>query len=303
MQSDAPLNKFKPDTIPGPGCAACLQGLMQATLAGAGLEPGDEESLRAEIAARIETGLAQGRAPAHIATGFFKLARERSGVADPFVAKKAADFEAARAAVAQLGPQPDEFAVRARVAILGNVLDHFFLADTSRLWAQGSGLDMGHDDLALAEARLHPGAQVVVLADNCGEQSFDRLLVEHLEGRGCVVSYVVKSGPAQNDLTLPDLAVHNQAHGLGEVLAWSPPAVGLDPDDLSLRLFDLLEEADLVIAKGMGHYETLALAGGMLAEGAAPWPLLLLFLAKCESVAASLGIGQGQGVALYLPSA
>ncbi len=276
---------------------------MQATLAGAGLEPGDEEALRAEIAGRIDAGLAQGRAPAHIASDFFALAQERLGGVDPFTAKKAADFEAACSAVAQLGPQPDEFAARARLAILGNALDHFFLADTSRLWAVGVGLDMGHDDLALAEARLRPGALVVILADNCGEQSFDRLLVEHLEGRGCVVNYVVKSGPVQNDLTLPDLAVHNQAHGLGEVLAWSPAAVGLDPDNVPVRLFDLLEEADLVIAKGMGHYETLAVAGGMLATGAAPWPLLLLFLAKCESVAASLGVDQGQGVALYLPGA
>lgn len=289
--------------IPGEQCARCLQGLIEATIKGSGLEPAAEQDLRQEIAAFTLAALERGLAPAQVASGFFALARERSGVADPFAAKKATDFAAAQEAVGKLGAQPDTFAARARVAILGNAIDHFFLADTSRLWEEGGGLELGRDDLARAEAHLHPGASVVILADNCGEQSFDRLLVEHLEGRGCAVSYVVKSGPAQNDLTLPDLAAQNQAHGLGEVLAWSPAVVGLAPEAMPPRLEDLLSEADLVIAKGMGHYETLAVAGGMLQQEAAPWPLLLLFLAKCATIAESVGAAKGQGVALYLPAA
>ncbi|MCB2226428.1 MAG: DUF89 family protein [Desulfarculaceae bacterium] len=289
--------------IPGEQCAACLQGLIEATITGSNLEPVAEEALRAEIAAYTQDALERGLAPAQVASGFFALARERSGVDDPFTQKKAADFAAAQEAAAKLGDQPDTFSARARVAILGNAIDHFFLADTSRLWEEGGGLELGRDDLARAEMHLRPGASVVILADNCGEQSFDRLLVEHLENRGCAVSYVVKSGPAQNDLTLADLAAANQAHGLGEVLAWSPAAVGLDPHAMPPRLEDLLDEADLVIAKGMGHYETLAVAGGMLERGAAPWHLLLLFLAKCDAIARSAGAGKGQGVALYLPAA
>ncbi|MCF8031643.1 MAG: ARMT1-like domain-containing protein [Desulfarculaceae bacterium] len=289
--------------IPGEQCASCLEGLIEATIKGSGLEAEAEQALRSEIEALTREGLAQGLAPAHIATRFFDLTRERSGVHDPFTAKKEADFLAAQEAVAKLGPQPDDFSALARVAILGNAIDHFFLADTGRLWEEGGGLELGRDDLARAEVHLRPGASVVILADNCGEQSFDRLLVEHLENRGCAVSYVVKNGPAQNDLTLADLAAQNEAHGLGEVLDWSPAAVGLDPEGLPPNLDGLLAGADLVIAKGMGHYETLAVAGGMLASGSAPWPLLLLFLAKCATIAQSVGASKGQGVALYLPAA
>ncbi len=188
------MSQPKPEQIPGAACAACLERLAQQALAGLDLEPTLREALRAEMAAITQEGLAQGEAPAFIASEFFAHARLRSNGADPFVAKKRADFAAARQAVAQLGPTPDTFAARARLAILGNALDHFFLALTNRLWEQGSRLDLGRDDLALAEARLRPGARVVILADNCGEQAFDRLLAAHLLGRGCAVDYVVKAG-------------------------------------------------------------------------------------------------------------
>ena len=289
--------------IPGEQCVRCLQGLIEATVTGCGLEGEARVSLAAEMAAYSEQCLAQGKAPALIASGFFALARERTGVGDPFTRKKAADFAAAREAVQGLGPLPDSFAARSRAAIMGNAIDHFFLADTGRLWSEGSGLELARDDLASAEGCLRPGGEVVLLADNCGEQSFDRMLVEHLLARGCQVSYVVKAGTAQNDLTLADLRAQGEEHGLGRVLDWSPGAVGLDPEGVPPRLAELLARADLVIAKGMGHYETLALGGGMLARGRAPWPLLLLFLAKCSVIAASLDIPQGQGVALYLPPA
>lgn len=297
------MSKSKPEQTPGAECPTCLERLAQQTLAGLDLEPGDEAALREEINAITQRGLARGEAPAFIASEFFAWARERTHGMDPFVAKKAADFAAAREAVARLGPAPNTFAARAKLAILGNALDHFFLAEVDRLWERGTGLELGRDDLALAETCLSPGARVVILADNCGEQAFDRMLAQHLLGRGCEVHYVVKAGPVQNDLSLADLNAANENFGLGQVQGIAPPAVGLDPAAAPEELRDLLAGADLVVAKGMGHFETLGLARGMLAAGEAPWPLLLLFLAKCAAVARRAGVEKGQGVALFLSSA
>ncbi|MBU1276749.1 MAG: DUF89 family protein [Proteobacteria bacterium] len=296
------MSNLKPEQIPGAECPACLERLADQALAGLDLEPELEAALRAEISEITRRGLAQGDAPAFIASEFFALARQRTNGADPFAAKKAADFAAAREAVARLGQTPDNFAARAKMAIMGNALDHFFLADVSRLWEQGGGLELGRDDLARAEARLAPGARVVILADNCGEQAFDRLLAQHLLGRGCEVHYVVKAGPVQNDLSLADLNAANENFGLGRVRGIAPPAVGLDPEAAPQELRELLAGAALVVAKGMGHFETLGLARGMLEAGRAPWPLLMLFLAKCAAVARRAGVEKGQGVALFIPS-
>ena len=288
--------------IPGQECPACLERLAEQALNGLGLEHAQEAELRKGMGRITARGLAQDQAPAFIASEFFAYVRERTNGADPFAAKKAADFAAAREAASRLGQAPDTFAARARMAVLGNALDHFFLADTSRLWEQGSGLELGRDDLSLAEALLTPGARVVILADNCGEQAFDRMLASHLLGRGCEVHYVVKAGPVQNDLSLADLNAAGENYGLGTVQGIAPPAVGLDPAAAPEELCDLLAGAALVVAKGMGHFETLALGRDMLAAGRAPWPLLMLFLAKCDGVARWAGVRKGQGVALFLPS-
>lgn len=288
--------------IPGPKCPACLSRLVEQTVVGCNLDPEAASSLGARMLDLAEKGLAAGRAPALIATEFFVVARELSGVEDAFKAKKQDDFAAAHRAVEALGGLEDTFDVMARAAILGNAIDHFFLADTEALWQRSKELELGMDHLARAEALLAPGAGVVMLADNCGEQSFDRLLVEHLEGRGCRVSYVVKSGPVQNDLCLTDLEAAGENHGLGQVLGLAPRAVGLDPDGVPPELARLLDRADLVIAKGMGHFETLSRAAGVFGQAnRLGWPLLFLFLAKCETVAACVGAEQSQGVALLAP--
>ncbi|MBU4276592.1 MAG: DUF89 family protein [Proteobacteria bacterium] len=297
------MSNIKPEQIPGEECTACLERLGEQALAGLMLDPADLAELRRGIERITRRGLAQGEAPAFIASEFFAYVRERTDGADPFAAKKAVDFAAARQASSRLEGAPDTFAARARLAVLGNALDHFFLADTSRLWEQGVGLELGRDDLALAEARLTPGARVVILADNCGEQAFDRMLAQHLLGRGCEVHYVVKAGPVQNDLSLADLNAANENFGLGQVHGTAPAAVGLDPEAAPEELRELLAGAALVVAKGMGHFETLGLGRGMLEAGRAPWPLLMLFLAKCEGVARWAGVQKGQGVALYLPCA
>lgn len=285
-------------SIPGPECPACLERLRVDALDGCGLNGPARKSLGDRIAAVIAEGLGAGTAPALVATRFLALASLETGVADPFAALKAQGFAEGRRAFAALDPVPDDFAARCRAAVVGNAADHPCVAQAGALWRPGARLTLAIDDLAAAEARLGPGARVVILADNCGEQCFDRLLCGHLMDRGCRVTYVVKSGPVQNDLTMGDLVAAGEDHGLGELAETGTAQVGLDPGGVAAHLAELLHAADLVIAKGMGHYETLR----GLAQ-ASPWPLLLLFVAKCGPVARSLGVEPGQGVARFVPRA
>ncbi|MCB2188772.1 MAG: DUF89 family protein [Deltaproteobacteria bacterium] len=284
--------------IPGPECPACLARLVSQALSGVGLAPDDASPLGEALRETARAGLAAGRPPALTATEFLAQARQMSGVDDPFRAQKQADLARAARAAARLANLPNLWPVRARAAILGNALDHFAAAGAEALWQEGQTLHLGVDDLAAAEAYLRPGARVVILADNAGEQAFDRLLAGHLLARGCRVSYVVKSRPVQNDLTLADLLAAGEDHGLGEIRESGTGQVGLDPAGAPPELGERLAGADLVIAKGMGHYETLA--PGVNPHALALAPTLFLFLAKCRPVARSLGVAPGAGVALMV---
>lgn len=276
--------------IPGPECWACLRKVAEETLELCGTAGEQRRRLLAQSEDLLSQGLAQGDPPAFIANRILARLNGLAQGGDPLMAKKAADMAAAREAIRALGPVPDTWAGRVRAAIMGNALDHFLITQPEEFWARGVDFTLGVDQLARAEERLAPGAEVVILADNAGEQCFDRLLVEHLLGRGCEVTYVVKSGPAQNDLTLADLKAQDEDYGLGRVMDSGTAQVGLDPAAVPEPLAGRLERADLVIAKGMGHYETL--------RRGAPWPLLFLFLAKCPPMARTLGVELGAGAAV-----
>jgi uncharacterized protein with ATP-grasp and redox domains len=289
------------DHLPGPECPECLRRLAQSTLDLCSIRGAAREELNRAGEEMLARGLASRRAPALIANEFLALMRRSTGCRDPLAAKKAADIRAARRAVAALGPVPDDLATRVRAAIMGNSLDHFLVTDPDRFWAGGLDRDLAVDHLPRLESYLRPDAAVTMLADNAGEQCFDRLLVEHLQGRGCRVTYVVKSGPAQNDLTLQDIREHGEDFGLGRIVETGTAQVGIDPEEIPDHLARLLNESDLVIAKGMGHYETLHRVAGLTGEGPSPWPLLFLLLAKCPPVARSLRVDLGAGVALLAP--
>ncbi|MBU1155509.1 MAG: hypothetical protein KJ921_06645, partial [Proteobacteria bacterium] len=92
------MSNIKPEQIPGEECTACLERLGEQALAGLMLDPADLAELRRGIERITRRGLAQGEAPAFIASEFFAYVRERTDGADPFAAKKAVDFAAARQA-------------------------------------------------------------------------------------------------------------------------------------------------------------------------------------------------------------
>ena len=94
--------------------------------------------------------------------------------------------------------------------------------------------------------------------------------------------YAVKAGPIQNDLTLADLESSGLLAALEPVVDTGARTVGLDLDGVSPGFRELYEAANLIVAKGMGHFETMS----HLADRRV-WFLLQ---AKCSPVAQALGV-------------
>ena len=67
------------------------------------------------------------------------------------------------------------------------------------------------------------------------------------------------------------------------------PVIGLSLDKVRPELLDLLKDDDwLVIAKGMGNFETMTEFDDMLAGR-----LIYVMRAKCEPVSMKVGVSQG----------
>ena len=174
------------------------------------------------------------------------------------------------------------------VAAKGNAID--FFVDPGTLDRELSGRpNFAIDDIRKLEGKLRGAKEILYLADNAAEVFFDMPLVKAL-GRHARVTYAVKEAPVQNDVTLEDL----RRAGLGDSfdnIIKAPATVGVYPEKASPEFRVVFDRADLVVAKGMGNYETLS-------ELPQRGRLFYIFRAKCGPVARSLGVKVGDYVAM-----
>ena len=175
---------------------------------------------------------------------------------------------------------PDEFESRLRLAVAGNILDFGIFSDLNveaALGAVKSALVKPLDREAVERVRLRmeSARRILYILDNSGEAVFDRVFMEPYRDK---ITLVVRGQPVFNDVTAPDLP------GCG-LAGWRwadsgpngyPGTILSETGEPFRKLFD---EADLVIAKGQGNFETL---------NETRVPTVFLFLAKCPVVTALL---------------
>ncbi len=181
-----------------------------------------------------------------------------------------------------------------RLSAIGNLVEFDILGYSVRLddlEAQIDNVKFGIDDSEETFKLARSSKSALLLTDNAGEIVFDRPLVEELKRIGLSVTVAVKSAPIMNDATFDD-AVQAGMNGIAdEVITTGEACVGLTLNDASEDFHKRLNESDLVIAKGMGHYETMT-------ERAWSQPILHVLIAKCRPIAMSLGVERGQGAIL-----
>jgi uncharacterized protein with ATP-grasp and redox domains len=239
------------------------------------------------IAGLDEQGLAQP--PTALACELYPKAYKLLGVEDPYREKKAL----ANARVLERLPELEKevrssenpLRVALNLAIHGNFIDlgapgqfdweHELDVEELRSWSVEA-----HGEF---EDKVAQGGRALVFGDNAGEIALDRLLVQLLRERGLEVDYVVRGVPIINDATREDA----RAVGLDKLCrildtGAGAPGVLLDRAGPELRL--ALAEADLVLSKGQGNFESL--------HGRLPGAFYA-FKAKCEVVTKLLGVELG----------
>ncbi|MCI5143996.1 MAG: DUF89 family protein [Candidatus Electrothrix sp. AR3] len=130
----------------------------------------------------------------------------------------------------------------------------------------------------LLQALNRTAPTVLYLCDNCGEIVFDGLLIEQLQHRGCQVTAAVRGYPVINDATLADARLCG-LDKICPVISNGTACPGTPLAQCSEDFKQHFQDADLIISKGMGNFETLATE---------PAPIFFLFTVKCRQVARHL---------------
>jgi hypothetical protein len=272
-----------------PECYDCLLRLVDLAVDLAAVAPDRQESARSAARDIIQREFRPGAVPAQIANFFHRAIQDLTGNPDPFSSRKAAETAYLARMYARIAPSYNEdLDSLLRLAVVGNAID-FFREEEEVTREILSRVSWTHSDLDPFRRQLEgPKGLLLYLADNAGEQFFDLPLVTHLRRLGWQALYVVKGGPIQNDLTREDLAASGLGAALEPVTDTGARTVGLVLPETSPAFQKLYGEAGIILAKGMGHFETMS----HLQDPR----LFFLLQAKCSPVAQALGVPRGSFV-------
>jgi uncharacterized protein with ATP-grasp and redox domains len=237
---------------------------------------------RAESVAREILGHARdlNLTPPEAANRILREIRQLSGVWDPFAGFKANEMAGARKIFSMIERYvKNDLRSLIGLAALGNSLD-FFKDPEQALSGIPDGVQKGisffHDDIAELESFLAGGERLVIyLSDNAGEVYFDYLLYEYIRERTGSVVLVVKSGPSLNDLTRAELRAGGLDEKFLEVTDTGTDGVGIEWGRVSHAFISLIDEADLIISKGMANLESIY-------PRELSCPVFFLFKVKCK---------------------
>ncbi len=184
-------------------------------------------------------------------------------------------------------------------AIVGNIMefdlpDNPFSFSDLKCLIQQAETDLAIDDISKIFEKAKNSKQILYLTDNAGEIALDTLLVRELKNLGPEVIVAVKAGPVLNDALLEDAKAVGMDKIADKVMTTGAESVGLFPSECSKEFLKLYNSVDFVVAKGMGHAETLT--GVKL-----PGPHALLLRSKCSTVANHFGVETGKNIAKFLP--
>jgi uncharacterized protein with ATP-grasp and redox domains len=226
------------------------------------------------------------RSPTSISNLFLEHVRRETGCDDPYAGRKAAEFERARQAAEKLEHFfPDSLEGALKSSAFGNggdfFVDHAYETADFRFYC----------DVAKIGHQVYISSKILVLGDNPGDFVFDLPLLHTLRNMGKRVFYAVKERPAQNDMSLPDVARFGAGEMWVDIISTGAGEVGLSREGMSETIRRLWEDGTMIIAKGMGNYESISeFDGGR--------PVVYILKAKCRSVAENLGRRVGDHVAL-----
>ena len=156
------------------------------------------------------------------------------------------------------------------------------------LWEKASKEQVSEVEYAYFQKDLAQANKLVYLTDNCGEIVLDKVFIRHIKAAypKLQVTVVVRGKNVINDATMKDA----EEVGLTDIVLCignGNGAPGTVMKSLSEEARQAVLEADVVISKGQGNFESLC------GEGINPY---YFFLCKCELFVRRFGLKQYESV-------
>ncbi|KGE72668.1 damage-control phosphatase ARMT1 family protein [Spirochaeta lutea] len=192
----------------------------------------------------------------------------------------------------------DPFRMAVRGAAGGNIIDYGAIpqgkVSIETEVARIPQLRFAVDRVEELRSRVGGSRTILLIGDNAGEILFDALLVQEIQrlNPAAELYITLRHAPIINDATLADASFLDLHPGV-RVISSGSIYPGTILAETTPEFRQLFGNADMIIAKGQGNYETLL-------HEQHPG-LFFLLRAKCSPVAQSLGVSPGDLVVTRSP--
>lgn len=201
------------------------------------------------------------------------------------------DMEAEIEAEIEASADPLETAII--YARIGNYIDfgamnHVEQSELLRLLKEESQVRLDKETYEAFYEECAKGKSFLLLCDNCGEIVLDKLFVKQLKKRfpQLTVSAMVRGEPVLNDATMED-AIFSGMDKEARLISNGNGVAGTVVEMLTPQAREALEEADIILSKGQGNYESLSGYEGVVYYS---------FLCKCELFTSRFGVPRLTGM-------
>jgi uncharacterized protein with ATP-grasp and redox domains len=175
-----------------------------------------------------------------------------------------------------------------KIAISGNLIDFaakhkFDLEMLKKKIMNIYELKLTIDDSKILYDSLKTAKTVMYLGDNCGEICLDKLFIKYIkkEFPNIKVYFGVRGKRIVNDVNFDD-AIMVGMQDVADIIENGDGSLGTVIERVSDKFRKIFYDADVVIAKGQGNYESLSETNKK--------NVFHLFMAKCDPVSSSLGV-------------
>ncbi|MGN0418774.1 damage-control phosphatase ARMT1 family protein [Anaerostipes faecalis] len=180
-----------------------------------------------------------------------------------------------------------------KYAMTGNYIDFGALSNVDNeklmeLLEQAGKNAVSQEEYQALREDLKRGGKLVYLTDNCGEVVLDKLLIKQLkkEYPDFDITVIVRGQEVLNDATMED-AKQIGMTDIVKVIGNGSDIAGTYEEEISREALDMINQADVIIAKGQGNFETLWGCGRNI---------YYMFLCKCELFTERFGVKQFEGI-------
>ncbi len=178
-------------------------------------------------------------------------------------------------------------------AMIGNYIDFAALKNVDeaalmKFLDKADEINVDDTELDNLKQELEQGGELVYLLDNCGEIVTDKLMIRliRMQYPKMHITAMVRGGQVMNDATRED-AEEVALETVAGIADSGCNIAGTSLSDISKEAAEIIDKADVLIAKGQGNFETLHQCGKNI---------YYIFMCKCKMFVERFGLPQFSGV-------